>query len=95
MNLMNSPFNLLFEIAMESNAVIANLNLTYQRHPESNRTSVALNGLPVAIIEREPGEVFKVQMLSISTNNTHVVGSVAVYEFLNSECSKWIFSCWK
>jgi hypothetical protein len=78
---------------MESNAVIANLNLTYQRN--DNRTSVSLNGLPVAIIEREPGEVFKVQMLSISTNGTHCVGSAAVYEFLNQECSKWIFSCWK
>jgi hypothetical protein len=85
----------LFDIMSQENAVIANLNLTYQRHPESNRTSVSLNGLPVAIIEREPGEVFKVQMLSISTNNTHVVGSVAVYEFLNSEVSNWIFSCWK
>jgi hypothetical protein len=86
------PLSDVFQIAMESNAVIANLNLTYRRN--DNRTSVALNGLPVAIIDREPGEVFKVQMLSISTNNTHVVGSVAVYEFLNQECSKWIFSCW-
>jgi hypothetical protein len=88
------PLSDVFQIAMESNAVIANLNLTFQRHPESNRTSVSLNGLPVAIIEREPGEVFKVQMLSISTNNTHCVGSVAVYEFLNSEVSNWIYGCW-
>ena len=89
---MTCHFNLLFELAMESNAVIANLNLTYQRN--DNRTSVSLNGLPVAIIEREPGEVFKVQMLNISIANSHCVGSVAVYEFLNQECSTWIYGCW-
>lgn len=86
------PLSDVFQIAMESNAVIANLNLSYQRN--DNRTSVALNGLPVAIIEREPGEVFKVQMLNISIANSHCVGSVAVYEFLNQECSSWIYGCW-
>jgi len=83
----------IMQFARTHNAVVANLNLSYTRN--ENRTSVALNGLPVAIIERSPGEVFTVQMVSISTAKSHLVGSQAVFDFINSECSKWLFSCWK
>jgi hypothetical protein len=87
--------NELAQFARTHNAVVANLNLAYQRNAETNRTSVTLNGLLVAIIERSPGEVFTVQMVNIATTKSHLVGSQAVFDFLNSECSKWLFSCWK
>jgi hypothetical protein len=85
--------NELAQFARTHNAVVANLNLSYTRN--KNRTSVSLNGLLVAIIEREPNEVFTVQMVNIATTKSHLVGSQAVFDFLNSECSKWLFSCWK
>lgn len=83
----------IMQFARTHNAVVANLNLTYTRN--DNRTSVSLNGLPVAIIERSPGDVFQVQMVNISTAKSRLIGSQAVFDFINSECSKWLFSCWK